>query len=58
MSFSFGNLLVWGAAIFALAMLREIWLSERARRSAERVRNEHLASEREFARARQRDRGD
>jgi len=58
MSFSFGNFLFWGAAIFALAMLRRIWLSEKARRSVERERDEHFASEREFSRARQRERGD
>jgi hypothetical protein len=39
-------------------MLREIWWSEKARRSIERVREEHLAKEREFGRARQRERGD
>ena len=58
MSFSFGNILFWGSAIFALAMLHRIWLSERARRLIERERDEHFASEREFSRARQRERGD
>ena len=58
MTFSFGNLLFWGAAIFALVMLRELWLSERAHRSVERARARHSASEREFARARRRERGD
>jgi len=58
MSFSFGTFLFWVAAIFALAMLRRIWLSEKARRSIERERDEHFASEREFSRARQRERGD
>ena len=58
MSFSFGNILFWGSAIFALAMVRRIWLSEKARRSIERERDEHYASEREFSRTRQRERGD
>ena len=58
MSLSFGNVLFWGSAIFAFAMLRRIWLSEKARRSIERERDEHFASEREFSRARQRERGD
>jgi hypothetical protein len=58
MSFSFGNVLFWGSAIVAFAMLRKIWLSEKARRSIERERDEHFASEREFSRARQRERGD
>lgn len=58
MAFSFANLLIWSAALFALAMLRTIWLSERAHRALERARAVQLASEREFGRARQRDRGD
>jgi len=58
MSFSFGNLLFWGSAIFAFALLWRIWFSEKARRSIERERDEHFASEREFSRARQRERGD
>ena len=58
MSFSLGNILFWGSAIFALAMLRRIWFSEKARRGLERERDEHFASEREFSRARQRERGD
>ena len=58
MAFSFGNLLFWGVAIAALLMLRELWLSERARRSAERARARHFTSERDFARARQLEAGD
>jgi hypothetical protein len=58
MSFSFETLMFWGSAIFALAMLRRIWFSEKARRSIERDRDKHFASEREFSRARQRERGD
>lgn len=58
MTFSVGNLLFWGTAIFAVVMLRALWLSERAHRSAARIRNEHFTSERTFARARQRERGD
>lgn len=58
MTFSFANLLMWGVAIVMLAMLRKIWLSERARRSVERARARHILNEREFARARQRERGD
>ena len=58
MSFSFGTFLFSGAAIFALVMLSRIWASERAHRSIERERDEHFASEREFSRARQRERGD
>lgn len=41
-----------------LALLRAIWWSEKARRSTERKRAEHLADEREFGRIRQRERGD
>ena len=58
MTFSVSNLLTWGVAIVTLAMLCKVWLSERARRSVERARAKHFASEREFARARQRERGD
>ena len=58
MIFSFENLLFWGVAIAALLMLRGLWLSERARRSVERARARHFTSERDFARARQRERGD
>jgi cytochrome c-type biogenesis protein CcmH/NrfF len=58
MTFTVGNLLFWSAAAFALVMLRELWLSEKARRRVERARANHFASEREFARARQRERGD
>ena len=55
---SFGNLLMCGAVIAALFMLRQIWLSEKARRSVERARARHIFSEREFAHARRRERGD
>jgi hypothetical protein len=58
MSFSFGNLLFWGTAIVMLMMLRELWLSEKARRSVERAKARHLASERQFGRDRLRERGD
>jgi hypothetical protein len=58
MSFSFGNVVFWGTAILTFVMLRELWLSERTRRSVERARTKHFASERDFARARQRERGD
>lgn len=58
MTFSFGDLLFWGAAIFTLVLLRELLLSERARRRLERARANHFTSERAFARARQRERGD
>lgn len=51
-------MLRWGVILFVLAMLREAWWSEKAHRSIERERNEHLAREREFGRARQRERGD
>ena len=53
MAFSFGNVLLWGAAILALFMLRQLWLSERARRSVERARTAHFTKERQLARARQ-----
>jgi hypothetical protein len=53
-----GTMLLGGSILFVLAMLREIWWSEKARRSIERARDEHLAKEREFGRARQRERGD
>jgi hypothetical protein len=56
--FSFGNVLFWGTVILTLVMIRELWLSERARRSVERARTKHFTSERDFARARQRERGD
>jgi hypothetical protein len=36
----------------------QIWLSEKARRSVERARARHIFSEREFAHARRRERGD
>jgi hypothetical protein len=39
-------------------MLWKIWLSEKARRSVERARAKHIHSEREFANARRRERGD
>jgi hypothetical protein len=58
MTLSFGDLLFWGVAIVTLVMLRELWLSEKARRSVERARAKHFVGEREFARARQRERGD
>ena len=58
MTLSFGDLLFWGVAIVTLVMLRELWLSEKARRSVERARAKHLVGEREFARVRQRERGD
>jgi tRNA A37 N6-isopentenylltransferase MiaA len=51
-------MLLGGSILLVLAMLREIWWSEKARRSIERARDEHLAKEREFGRARQRERGD
>ena len=44
--------------VCVLVMLREVWWSEKAYRSIERERNEQLAREREFCRARQRERGD
>ena len=55
---SSGTMVLGGSILFVLVMLREIWWSEKARRSIERVREEHLAKEREFGRARQRERGD
>jgi hypothetical protein len=55
---SSGTMVLGGSILFVLVMLREIWWSETARRSIERVRDEHLAKEREFGRARQRERGD
>ena len=58
MTFSIGTFVFWGAAIIVLAMLRELWLSERAHRSVERARAKHFTSEREFASARRRERGD
>jgi hypothetical protein len=57
-SLSFGDLLISGVVIFALAMLRQIWMSERARRSLEHEREVHLVSERLFGRDRLRERGD
>jgi len=55
---SLATILFWGSVLFVLALLREIWWSEKARRSIERKRAEHLADEREFGRIRQRERGD
>jgi hypothetical protein len=51
-------MVLWGSVVMVLALLREIWRSEKARRSIERERAAHLAAEREFGRARQRERGD
>ena len=53
-----GSMLLWVCIFFVLALLREVWSSEQARRLIERDRNEHLAHEREVGRAHQRDRGD
>jgi hypothetical protein len=58
MSLSLADVLFWGAAVFALAMLRLLWLSERARWAVERTKNAHRAREREFLSARRRERGD
>lgn len=58
MHFSLGTLLFWATALAALAMLRELWLSERARRLVVRARDEHWARERAFAGARRSERGD
>jgi len=52
------NVLAVAAALAVLALLRLVWHSEQARRAIERDRNAHLVSEREVARAHQRDRGD
>jgi len=57
-SLSFTNLLVGGVAALTLAMLWKVWLSEKARRSVERARARHMLSEREFADAHRRERGD
>ena len=46
------------AGIFIVSMLPELWWSERAHRSMRRESNLRAAREREYARARQRDRGD
>jgi hypothetical protein len=46
------------AGIFLVSMLPELWWSERAHRSMQRESNLRAAREREYARARQRDRGD
>lgn len=54
---SFGTLLTGAACLFVFAMLRELWLGERAHRSAEREREAHLSREREFASARLREWG-
>ena len=53
-----GTMLRWAAIFVALALLRTIWRSERAYLAIERDRNEQLARERDFGRARQRERGD
>ena len=58
MPFLHHDLFIWGVALAALVMIRELWLSERARRSVERARIKQFTSERDFARARQRERGD
>jgi hypothetical protein len=58
MMLSLGNLLFGGTAILILFMFRQIWLSERTRRSIERAREAHLAKERDLARIHQRERGD
>ena len=58
LNLSAGTILTVGGAFFVLVMLRELWWSEKAHRSIERKRNEHLAREREFGRASQRERGD
>jgi len=47
-----------GAGIFVLMMLPEVWWSERAHRSMRRESNLRAAREREYSRARQRERGD
>jgi hypothetical protein len=46
------------AGIFIVSMLPELWWSERAHRSMRRESNLRAAREREYARARQRERGD
>ncbi len=55
---SFGTLLGGAGFLFLLAMLRELWFAEKAHRSSEDERKEHFFKEREFARARRRERGD
>jgi cytochrome c-type biogenesis protein CcmH/NrfF len=55
---SFANLVIWGVAIATLVMLWRLLLSELARRTVERARARHFLSEREYSRARQRERGD
>ena len=47
-----------GAGIFVVMMLPEMWWSERAHRSMRRESNLRAAREREYSRARQRERGD
>ena len=46
------------AGIFLVSMLPELWWSERAHRSMRRESNLRAAREREYSRARQRERGD
>jgi len=55
---SLGTVLIGIGLVVVLGVLRELWLSERAHRSSERERREHLVREREFANARLRERGD
>jgi hypothetical protein len=58
MHLSFGTLLGGAGFLFLIAMSRELWFAEKAHRSSEHEREEHLIREREFARARLRERGD
>ena len=55
---SFKSLLCGAGVLFVLALFRELWFAEMAHRSGERERAEHFIKEREFARVRQRERGD
>ena len=50
-------MLLSAGILVLLAMVRELWWSERAYRSVEHERQENLAREREFERVRQRERG-
>lgn len=51
------TMLLSAGILIVLAMVRELWWSERAYRSVEHERQERLARERESERARQRERG-